>query len=109
MASKHVPLRRCVVCREQRPQQELIRFVRDDDGQWQLDVGRKAGGRGAWLCRDSSACYQPKKLARFFRGQAERIHDVLTQFQRETQGADITANDVAAKGDTPHKGQSSHG
>lgn len=86
MAHKHVPLRRCVVCRQQRPQAELIRFVRDEAGQWQLDAGRKAGGRGAWLCHDEG-CHKPKKLARFFRAQAERIHEALTRRHHGAPGA----------------------
>ncbi|MEM7735155.1 MAG: YlxR family protein [Deinococcota bacterium] len=80
---RHVPLRRCVVCRKQRPQAELVRFYRDDTGQWQLDVTCKAGGRGAWLCAlaeaGQPACTQAslKTLQRFFRGQAQRVYDIL--------------------------------
>jgi uncharacterized protein len=68
---KHIPLRRCVVCREALPQKELLRLVQKD-GQWQFDLKRSAGGRGAWLCRKDK-CHESKQLKRFFRNDAERI------------------------------------
>lgn len=70
---KHVPLRRCVVCRRSRPQAELLRFCRDEPGHWQLDEARKLGGRGAWLCADSPACQHVKSLRRFFRNEAVSV------------------------------------
>ena len=85
---KHVPLRRCVVCRTQRPQNALLRLYRDNDGVWHLDPSSKAGGRGAWVClpahNPSCTNASSKQLARFFRGQAEGVH---RQFQQYVQGA----------------------
>ncbi|MEM6429514.1 MAG: DUF448 domain-containing protein [Deinococcota bacterium] len=82
-ARRHVPLRRCVVCRKQRPQAELVRLYRDTEGQWQLDLECNAGRRGAWLCAAKEggqpACIgaSAKPLQRFFRGQAQRVYDML--------------------------------
>ena len=75
-ASGHVPLRRCVACRTARPQEELIRFARDGEGNWKLDLARRAGGRGAWLCRDE-ACWSRKSLGRAFRAQAVQVAQQL--------------------------------
>jgi uncharacterized protein len=72
---KHIPLRRCVVCREALPQKELLRLYQKD-GQWQFDLKRKAGGRGAWLC-SKEKCHEVKQLKRFFRNDAERIAQEL--------------------------------
>lgn len=82
---RHIPLRRCVVCRTQRPQAELLRMYRDDAGWWQLDPSGKAGGRGAWLCHSQAACVgaSVKQLTRFFRGQAERVHGCLQQYDQQ--------------------------
>ena len=74
---KHIPLRRCVTCRTSRPQQELIRLYRGADGHWQLDETGKAGGRGAWLCKDNSECHKLKKLGRFFRADAVQVAQQL--------------------------------
>lgn len=77
--TRHIPLRRCVVCRASRPQAELIRFYRGVDGRYQLDVSGKAGGRGAWVCRDQPSCHAPKALRRFFRAEADTIAQQLHQ------------------------------
>jgi predicted RNA-binding protein YlxR (DUF448 family) len=76
---RHVPLRRCVVCRHSRPQAELLRFYQDEAARWRLDAARKAGGRGAWLCADSPNCHETKALKRFFKQQAESVHEQLGQ------------------------------
>lgn len=49
---KHVPLRTCVVCRQQRPKRELIRVVRTPEGTIEIDPKGKRAGRGAYLCYD---------------------------------------------------------
>ena len=54
---RHVPLRRCVACGTQRPQRELVRIVRTALGQVAVDPGRKARGRGAYLC-ESPNCWE---------------------------------------------------
>lgn len=86
--AKHIPLRRCVVCRNSRPQAELIRFFKDESGRWQLDKTRKSGGRGAWLCKETPNCHKLKALGRFFRADAvsvaQELND-LTQASQESQ------------------------
>lgn len=59
MAKRHVPLRRCVVCRTQQPKSALVRIVRQPDGRVALDAEQKKSGRGAYLCRQPS-CWNPK-------------------------------------------------
>jgi N utilization substance protein A len=49
------PIRSCVGCRERRDQATLRRFTRVN-GEWRPDEGRRADGRGAYLC--SLACAQ---------------------------------------------------
>ena len=47
------PMRRCIACRESKPQDELMRFtVRN--GELRADGARPADGRGFYLCRDSA-------------------------------------------------------
>jgi predicted RNA-binding protein YlxR (DUF448 family) len=47
---RHVPLRRCVACRDAQPKRALVRLVRAE-GTWRLDLAQRAGGRGTSLCR----------------------------------------------------------
>ena len=54
---KHVPLRTCIVCRQERGKRELVRIVRTPDGRVQVDPTGKQAGRGAYLCR-ARACWE---------------------------------------------------
>ena len=46
------PMRRCIACRESKPQDELIRFVLN--GQDPVpDITGRAEGRGFYLCRNA--------------------------------------------------------
>lgn len=78
--AKHIPLRRCVICRESLPQKELLRLVQKE-GSWQFDLRRKAGGRGTWLCRKST-CHEVKSLRRFFKQQTEGVAADLKVIQQ---------------------------
>ncbi len=51
---RKIPLRRCVVTKEQLPKNELLRIVRDRDGNVFVDITGKANGRGAYIKRDRS-------------------------------------------------------
>lgn len=46
---KKVPLRRCVVTKEQLPKKELIRIVKNKDGEVFIDPVGRMNGRGAYL------------------------------------------------------------
>ncbi|AEJ39884.1 hypothetical protein TPY_1703 [Sulfobacillus acidophilus TPY] len=50
MKIKKVPLRTCVACHTTRPKKELMRVVRQPDGQLLIDTKGKVSGRGAYLC-----------------------------------------------------------
>ena len=52
MSPKHIPLRTCVQCQQVKAKRELIRVVRDPQGQIQVDEKGKGAGRGAYLCRN---------------------------------------------------------
>ena len=49
---KKIPLRRCIVTKEQLPKKELLRIVRDKDGNVFPDITGKANGRGAYIKKD---------------------------------------------------------
>ena len=58
------PERQCAACREKRPKRELIRLVRDPEGEVIIDIRHRADGRGTYICR-SEECIE---LARKKRG-----------------------------------------
>jgi predicted RNA-binding protein YlxR (DUF448 family) len=47
---KHVPLRTCIACYQQRPKRELVRVVRTPEGTVEIDPRGKRPGRGAYVC-----------------------------------------------------------
>jgi predicted RNA-binding protein YlxR (DUF448 family) len=47
---KHIPLRSCVACRENKPKRELVRVVRIADDRVEVDRTGKKNGRGAYFC-----------------------------------------------------------
>jgi predicted RNA-binding protein YlxR (DUF448 family) len=61
MKQRKVPMRRCVVTREQFPKNELIRVVRDKEGTVTVDTTGRANGRGAYLKLDSTVIKNAKK------------------------------------------------
>lgn len=88
-SARHVPLRRCLYCRQSLPQgsktEGLIRLVREESG-YALDLSRKLGGRGAWLCRDCAASLAAddasnkaaeKQARRAFGVQVTEMRDLL--------------------------------
>ena len=46
---KKIPLRKCLATNEQLPKKELIRVVRNKEGQVFVDPTGKMNGRGAYL------------------------------------------------------------
>ena len=52
---KKIPLRKCLATAEQLPKKELIRIVRDKDGNVTVDVTGRANGRGAYLKKSLEA------------------------------------------------------
>ncbi|MBX5490972.1 MAG: YlxR family protein [Chloroflexi bacterium] len=67
---RHVPIRTCVGCRQERPKRELVRVVRTPTGEITIDLTGKAAGRGAYLCRAAdcwTAALKRDALARALR------------------------------------------
>ena len=46
------PLRMCVVCREMKDKKELLRVVKNKNGEFFVDKTGKLSGRGAYICRN---------------------------------------------------------
>lgn len=52
MKTRKIPLRTCVITKEQLPKQELLRIVRTVDGNVVVDETGKVNGRGAYIKKD---------------------------------------------------------
>ncbi len=58
---RKVPMRSCVVTGEKLEKKDLIRVVRDKEGNVSVDISGKANGRGAYLKRDIDVINKAKK------------------------------------------------
>lgn len=61
MKTKKVPLRTCVITKEQLPKQELLRIVRTPEGEVKADETGKLNGRGAYIKKDVQVLEKAKK------------------------------------------------
>ena len=78
---KKIPMRKCVGCGEMKPKKELMRILRDQEGEFMTDTTGKKNGRGAYICF-SKECFRKavknKGLERSFRQTiAQEVYDRL--------------------------------
>ncbi len=61
MKKRKIPMRRCIISKEQLPKYELIRIVRTPEKQVIIDPNGKHNGRGAYLKKDANIIKQALK------------------------------------------------
>jgi len=59
--NRKIPLRKCVVTREQLPKQDLIRVVNNKELGVKVDLTGKLNGRGAYIKKDKAVILKAKK------------------------------------------------
>ena len=60
MKIRKIPMRTCVVTREKCEKKDLLRIVRDNNGNVFVDDTNKANGRGAYLKKDKEVILKAK-------------------------------------------------
>lgn len=67
--AKHIPQRTCMGCNIKKDKKDLIRIVKDKDGNINIDKTGKLEGRGAYIC-DNIDCLEKaiktKRIERVF-------------------------------------------
>ena len=61
MKVRKIPLRTCVITKEQLTKQELLRIVRTPEGEVKADETGKLNGRGAYIKKDITVLEKAKK------------------------------------------------
>ena len=64
---KKVPMRQCLGCKQLKPKRELIRVVKNSEGEVSLDLVGKKAGRGAYICKRKECFETAKKKKKFSR------------------------------------------
>lgn len=75
MKVKKIPMRMCLGCGEMFSKKDLIRAVKDKEGNISLDFTGKKAGRGAYLCKKQACFMQMRKTRRLERTFATAIPD----------------------------------
>ncbi|WP_432400484.1 RNase P modulator RnpM [Wukongibacter sp. M2B1] len=90
MTKRKIPLRKCVGCNEQKSKKELIRIVKNKDGEMNVDFTGKAHGRGAYICPNEDclkAAQKRKSLNRAFSQEIpDEIYEKLTEELKKNEG-----------------------
>lgn len=81
MTERKVPLRKCIGCGEMKDKRELVRIVRNKEGEISVDPTGKKPGRGAYICKDTGCltkAERTKRLSKAFSAPiAPEIYDTL--------------------------------
>ena len=67
MQVKKQPMRKCTGCNEMKEKRELVRIVRDPEGNVSVDLSGKKSGRGAYICKDKACLMKAQKARRLER------------------------------------------
>lgn len=85
--TKNIPLRMCCVCRESKDKKELLRIVKNKDGEIFIDPTGKANGRGAYICKNGNCAKEAEKkkaLERSFKVSIDKeLFSHLTEMKTE--------------------------
>jgi hypothetical protein len=83
---RKTPIRKCVACTEHSGKRELIRVVRNKDGEVSLDLTGKKSGRGAYICKDVQCLAKAHKKKSLERGLKCQIPDeIYAKLEEELQ------------------------
>ena len=89
MKQKRIPMRMCLGCKEMKPKRELIRVVKNNEGEISLDFTGKKAGRGAYVCKDIACLREARKKRSFERAFSCRIEEpVYQQLEQELNNYD---------------------
>lgn len=71
------PLRMCLGCGEMKNKNELVRIVKNKEGEIFADLTSRAAGRGAYICRDAQCLSKAQKSRRLEKAFSCRISDEI--------------------------------
>ncbi|MCR5485686.1 MAG: YlxR family protein [Clostridiales bacterium] len=89
MQQKRIPLRKCNGCGQMKPKRELVRVVKDPEGNISLDLTGKKSGRGAYICRNLD-CFRIARKAKRFEKEfgcpvPEDVYDLMERELKENE------------------------
>jgi len=77
MKVKKIPQRMCTGCMEMKPKKELIRVVKNKEGEVSMDLTGKKPGRGAYVCNKPECFEKAFKTKRLEKNLETKISEEL--------------------------------
>jgi predicted RNA-binding protein YlxR (DUF448 family) len=77
MKIKKIPQRMCNGCMEMKPKKELIRVVKNKEGEVSIDTTGKKPGRGAYICKNTECFEKAVKTRRLEKNLEVKIDEEL--------------------------------
>ncbi len=84
MTEKKPHLRKCIGCNEMKDKKQLIRIVRNSEGEIKIDPIGKLPGRGAYICKNVDCFDAAVKAKRLERAFKSKIPDDIYPTLRES-------------------------
>ncbi|ARB40916.1 MULTISPECIES: YlxR family protein [Mammaliicoccus] len=85
MKKKKIPMRKCILSNEMKPKNDMIRVVKNKEGEITADATGKAPGRGAYVSKDLEVIENAQKqgkLERYFDSNKETLEPVYKEIIR---------------------------
>ncbi len=77
--AKKIPMRMCVGCRAMKEKRQLVRVVRAENGEAELDLTGKMNGRGAYVCPDPECLKRAVKSRALDRALEVKVSDAAME------------------------------
>lgn len=87
---KKIPQRTCIGCNVKKNKMELIRIIKNKDGEIKIDKTGKMDGRGTYICKSEeclSKAIKNKKMARTFEIEIE--NSIYENVKEAIVGGDV--------------------
>ena len=86
MKTRKIPMRKCIGCQQVKEKRQLLRVVRDPEGNVSIDRSGRKSGRGAYLCEDLSCLEKAVKTRALERSlETEISSEVYESLRKELQ------------------------
>ncbi|SFV44211.1 RNase P modulator RnpM [Mammaliicoccus sciuri] len=85
MKKKKIPMRKCILSNEMKPKNDMIRVVKNKEGEITADATGKAPGRGAYVSKDLEVieiAQKQGKLELYFDSNKETLEPVYKEIIR---------------------------
>ena len=84
MAIRKIPQRKCIGCNTSKDKKELIRVVRNAEGEISIDMTGKKPGRGAYCCYNADCLRKALKQGQLDRQLEVKLSDEVNAQLMET-------------------------